>query len=62
MIWTSRKDISHIAEHIVVILDGYQVIEASAIHAAVSFLLDHLPSLPPCKMANPSKRHPADQL
>jgi LuxR family maltose regulon positive regulatory protein len=40
------NDIVATAEPLLLVLDDYHVIEASPIHKAVSFLLDHLPPLP----------------
>jgi LuxR family maltose regulon positive regulatory protein len=45
LLTTLINDIVATAEPFILVLDDYHVIEASAIHKAVSFLLDHMPSL-----------------
>ncbi|MEJ2211278.1 MAG: hypothetical protein P8129_19870 [Anaerolineae bacterium] len=44
LLTTLINDIVATAEPFILVLDDYHVIEASPIHKAVSFLLDHLPS------------------
>jgi LuxR family maltose regulon positive regulatory protein len=46
LLTTLINDIVATAQPFILVLDDYHVIEAYPIHKAVSFLLDHLPSLP----------------
>jgi len=38
------NEVTQVQEHFIVVLDDYHAIEAPAVHAAVSFLLEHMPT------------------
>ncbi|MFN2225662.1 MAG: AAA family ATPase, partial [Anaerolineae bacterium] len=46
LLTTLVNDVVAASQPVILVLDDYHVIEASPIHKAVSFLLDHLPPLP----------------